>query len=141
MSSAYFSEPKIVPTEFAVASEHVCVLKLTDPLLASELHANSAKLTAYVEKVSRPIIVVADFSQITRISPDLISVGLQRGPANPLRNPAIAKSVIITQLPIIQELASVVSKVLGINKLIVVENWDKANKEVEMFLRQQNLPN
>jgi hypothetical protein len=125
-----------LPAQFQIIDERVCLTKYTDPLLASEIDESSAELTAYANTATQSLVVIADYSEITHISTGLISVGLRRGSANPLRNPIIEKIIIIAQLPIIYNLASTVSNILRIEKFVVVQTRAQADREVEVFLQQ-----
>jgi hypothetical protein len=125
-----------LPAEFQLINERVCAIKYTDPLTASEMDQSSSELTAYAETATQPLVVIADYTEIRHISTSLISVGLRPGSANPLRNPIIKKIVVIAHLPIIKNLASVVSNILGIEKLVIVRSQAQADGEIELFFQQ-----
>jgi len=125
-----------MPATFQIINERVSVIKYSEPLLASDMDRSSAELTAYAETASQPILVIADYTQIRHLSTSLISVGLRPGNANPLRNPVIKKIVVIAYLPVVHNLASVVSNILGIEKLVVVRTQAHVEREIEKFLQQ-----
>src|SRR5260221_11960270 len=109
-----------MPAEFQLINERVCLIKYTDPLLALDIYKSFAALTAYAETVTQPLLAIGDYSEITKLSKGLISAGIRPGNANPLRNPLVEKIIVIADLPKIMSLAAVVSKILGIHKLVVV---------------------
>ena len=123
-----------MPAEFRLSNERVCLIKYSDPLVASDMDRSSAELVAYAETAPQPLLVIGDYTEITQLSTSLISVGLRQGNGNPLRNPRVEKIIVITNLPVIVNLASTVSHILGIKKLVVVQTQAQADKEIERFI-------
>lgn len=128
-----------MPAEFEIIKDRVCLVRYTDPLLAKDIYQSFADIMAYAQSATQPVLAIGDYTAITQLSRGLISAGVRPGSANPLRNPLVEKIVVIADLPIIMSLAAVVSKILGIEKLVVVRTQAQADYEVERFLRKHNL--
>lgn len=125
-----------MPAEFQVINERVCLVKFTDPLLASDMNQSTDEVTAYAETATEPLLVIGDCSDLTRIPTNLISIGLRQGRANPLRYPVIEKIILIAHLPIIMSVALTISNILGNNKIALVQTQAQAEMEIEAFLQK-----
>ncbi|HLY29160.1 MAG TPA: hypothetical protein VKQ72_22635 [Aggregatilineales bacterium] len=115
---------------FETIQEDIVLNRYSEPLTANDIQYMTIKDDEYSVSHSGPIHVVADFSEIKAFPSGLLTLGLRPGMNNPMRNPKVSSIVVICNSQFINQLASVVSRVARIDKLVVVKNWDEARAEL-----------
>ena len=117
--------------EFQHVNERVMLHKYTEPIREDDFVATLAQFHAFAETTMRTVFLIADFTEVYRFPPYMLSLGLRTGQTNPVRNPKLEHIVVIAHMPLIMSLTSMLVKITGITKFSIVRTRAQAEEEIQ----------
>src|ERR1044071_6334679 len=111
-----------MPAEFQVVNERVILNKYTEPIRPADIDHMAAELADYAEQAPQTVFVIVDVTEVKNYPVYILTTGLRPSNINPMRNPQIERIIVIADSPILASLASAVSTITRIEKIVLVRN-------------------
>jgi hypothetical protein len=124
-----------MPAEFQVVNERVILNKYTEPLRSADIDHMAAELLAYTEQAPQTVFTIVDVTEVKNFPAYILTTGLRQANINPMRNPKIERIFVIAYSPFLASLASAVSSITRIEKIVLVRNRAEADREIEALIK------
>lgn len=125
-----------MPTEFVSVHERVILNKYTEPVQSTDFLRMMVKLKTYAQQAARPILAIADLSEVKHFPSYMLTLALREGNINPVRNPKIETLLVIADSPLLVNVVSVIGRITDSRKIILVRTYEDAQKEIAAFVKR-----